>query len=79
MPQHGEVTIGTIGTLLDLDDPAPVLNAYGSAAADWARVVPLTAPVPMNVVLAPIGSDWKVVATVHVPLAQQTAAIARAG
>lgn len=57
--------------LLDLDDPAAVLDAYGSEAATWARVVPISAPVPMNVVLAPLGDAWKVIATVHPTLDQQ--------
>lgn len=70
----GAVTVGgsdEVMYLLDLDDPAPVLDAYGSDAATWARVVPFTAPVAMNVVLAPVGDDWKVIATTHPTLDQQ--------
>jgi hypothetical protein len=59
---------GAARDLLDLNDPASVLDAYGDDAANWARVVPLSSPVPMNVVVAPIGSTWKVIATVHVDL-----------
>jgi hypothetical protein len=56
---------GRAGDILGLADPASVIDAYGNDAARWARVVPLQSPVAMNVIVAPIGAAWKVIATVH--------------
>jgi hypothetical protein len=62
----GDAVLGDTVDLLATNDPAPVLDAYGNDAARWARVVPLTSPVAMNVVVAPLGGTWKVIATTRV-------------
>jgi hypothetical protein len=71
----GDVTVGDTLWLLDLDDPDAVLDAYGSDAAEWARVVEISSPVAMDVVLAPIDTEWKVIATMHRALARGGATI----
>ncbi len=46
-------------TSLDLlDEPEPILAGFGSSAFQWARVVKLTEPIAMNVVMAPLGDEW---------------------
>ena len=65
----GVVRIGVPDTLDAMDDPQPVLDAYGSAAANWARVVNISSPVAMQAVLAPLGEEWVVVALAHAPAA----------
>ncbi len=54
--------IGDIGDLDQLDEPDPILQSFGSASFRWARVASIQAPVAMNVVVAPRGRDWIVVA-----------------
>ena len=59
----GKVEIGqSISGFDDLDDPEPVLDTFGGGAPGWARVVAITAPVPMRVVAAPLGDHWIAVA-----------------
>ncbi|MGH8935485.1 MAG: hypothetical protein ACRDXD_04325 [Acidimicrobiia bacterium] len=46
------------------DDPAaaaPFLAAFGPQFGEWAQVLPLVEPVPMRVVVAPLGDDWIVI------------------
>ena len=52
----------SIGDLDSLDEPQPVIDGFGASAFTWARVVALRTPVPMNVVVAPNGSSWTVIA-----------------
>lgn len=40
---------------------APLLAAFGPEAGEWARVVPVRAPVALKVVVAPIGQQWLVI------------------
>ena len=40
---------------------ADIVAEYDTGALDWARVVTVTAPVQMSIVLAPIGDAWKVI------------------
>ena len=42
-------------------DAAPFLAAFGPEVNDWARVVAVTAPVPLRAVVAPIGQEWLVI------------------
>lgn len=56
----GTVTVGPVAPLDDLDS-APFTTAFGGDALTWARVVPVTSPVELRAVLAPIGDDWIVV------------------
>lgn len=56
----GEVRVGESGPLTEVD-AGPVLAAFGPEAADWARVVPLTGPLELRAVVAPIGQQWLVI------------------
>ncbi len=58
----GTVTISSVSDIYSLDDPQPLLDAYGSGVYQWARVVTLSAPHAMHVVTAPLGERWVVVA-----------------
>ena len=57
----GAVTISSVSDIYSLDDPQPLLDAYGSGVYQWARVVTLSAPHAMHVVTAPLGERWVVV------------------
>jgi hypothetical protein len=57
----GEPVVADVGDIYRLDDPQPLLDAFGSASFDWARVVSLSAPTPMDVIAAPVGDRWLVV------------------
>jgi hypothetical protein len=48
--------------LNDNDASSALLAAFGPDAGIWARVVPMRAPIAANLVLAPIGDAWRVVA-----------------
>ena len=54
--------VASVGDLETLDEPQPVLEGFGGSALLWARVVKISGPVAMNVVVAPKGNDWIVVA-----------------
>lgn len=49
------------GDVYALDDPQPLLNAFGSGVYQWARVATVSAGKPMNVIAAPLGDHWIVV------------------
>jgi hypothetical protein len=57
----GAPSVQTIGELDLLDEPTPILQAFGSGATVWARVAVVDGPVPMAVVVAPLGIEWIVV------------------
>jgi hypothetical protein len=57
----GAPSVQTIGELDLLDEPTPILQAFGSGATVWARVAVVDGPVPMAVVVAPLGTEWIVV------------------
>ncbi len=57
----GTPSVQTIGELDLLDEPTPILQAFGSGATVWARVAVVDGPVPMAVVVAPLGTEWIVV------------------
>lgn len=56
----GAVEVGTPRTLEDVD-AGPFLAAFGDDATTWARVVDVTSPRDLRVVLAPVGDEWLVV------------------
>jgi len=62
----GSVEVGPVGRL----EPGPVsqdiVGQYSTDALTWARVVPLTAPIRLLVILAPIGNEWKVLGLTEV-------------
>lgn len=57
---EGAVEVGAPAPVAEVD-AGPVLAAFGPEAADWARVVPVTAPVELRAVVAPLGQQWLVV------------------
>ena len=57
-------TAGSTSMLRDWPSAAVVTNAFGPAAAQWARVVSLDGPLPIDVVTAPMGDRWLVVGVV---------------
>lgn len=57
----GELALGEPGPLSDGEDTTVLLDAFGPEVFSWARVVPLLAPVPMQVVTAPVGDRWQVI------------------
>jgi hypothetical protein len=69
------IVVGAVGDLDALDDPQPIIEEFGASAMLWGRVVTLGAPIPMQVVLAPFGDEWVVVALAHTPLADSSPAL----
>ena len=65
----GAVTVASVGDIYTLDDPQALLDAYGSGAYQWARVVTLAAPHAMHVIAAPLDDRWVVVGLAAVPSA----------
>ena len=62
-------TVSDVGDLDTLDEPQPIIDGFGGSALRWARVVTLKEPIAMNVVLAPNGPDWTVIAIARPSLA----------
>lgn len=65
----GAATVGPVGDLDTMDEPEPVLDAFGGSAMQWARVVKVTSPVALTAVVAPRGTDWIVVAVARPSIA----------
>jgi hypothetical protein len=59
----GQLRLGRPDTLDALDDAGAYLDDFGETAADWAQVVPVEGPVPLDVVAAPLGNHWVVIGT----------------
>ncbi len=57
----GEVSVGDVASLEELDDPGLFIDAFGGDVMRWGRVVTLRAPIDMRVVVAPVGDRWVVV------------------
>ncbi len=57
----GPVLTGAVGRLDPAAGVEPFLAAFGPEVLSWARVVPVTDPAPLAVVLAPVGEQWLVV------------------
>lgn len=58
---EGEAALGPAGVLPDGPSTTPLLDAYGPEVFTWARVVPLTAPVAADIVVAPVDDTWQVI------------------
>jgi hypothetical protein len=56
---EGDVVIGQPLQLDELD-AEPFRNLFGADVTTWARVVPVSDPVPMRAVVAPVGNQWLV-------------------
>lgn len=65
--QDGTITPTAIGDIYTLADPQPLLDAYGSGAYDWARVVTLAEPHAMHVIAAPLEDHWVVIGVAPIP------------
>jgi len=57
----GSYRASVAAPLASLTNPAAIIDSYGPDAGTWARVVRLDGPVPLRVVLAPVGARWLVV------------------
>jgi hypothetical protein len=57
---RGPIVAGPPERLTDVS--GPVIAALGPESVEWARVVPLSGPVDLHVVAAPLGDDWVIVA-----------------
>ena len=62
---RGPVEVGTAAPLGPDAGVEPFLAAFGPEVLSWARVVPVTSPVPLTVVLAPVADSWLVVGTLE--------------
>lgn len=58
---EGEAALGPAGVLPDGPSTTPLLDAYGPEVFTWARVVPVTAPVAADIVVAPVDDTWQVI------------------
>lgn len=63
---RGEVRLGQVSKLFDTDDTRSLVSAYGPDVFAWARTVQVDSPEPMQIVLAPVGADWKVMGVIRV-------------
>jgi hypothetical protein len=54
------VVTGAVGPLEAGPGSSDIVAQYTTDALAWSRVVRVTAPVTLGVILAPIGTDWKV-------------------
>jgi hypothetical protein len=60
-PQDEPVAIGEIGRLSDSARTTSLLSDFGPEVYGWARTARVDAATPFQVVLAPLGEDWRVV------------------
>jgi hypothetical protein len=61
----GSIRIGGVAPLESDAGVEPFLAAFGPEVLSWARVVPVTSPVPIAVVLAPVADRWLVIGTLE--------------
>lgn len=59
------VSVGQPVPLDRVSGAEPVLGAFGPEASIWARVVPLSGPIDLDVITAPLGEEWVVVGVVQ--------------
>lgn len=57
----GDVVVGAVTTLPETGGSSDLLAAFGTDVVGWARVVPITSPVELDVVLAPVDDAWGVI------------------
>ena len=62
---RGRVAVGALAPLEPDAGVEPFLAAFGPEVLSWARVVPVTSPVPLAVVLAPVADSWIVIGTLE--------------
>ena len=56
----GPISVGELTRLPPGPVSKDVVAQYGTRALSWARAIPVTAPVQLTIIVAPIGSQWKV-------------------
>lgn len=56
----GSFEVGEVARLDQVDAP-PLQNSFGADLIGWARVVPISGPVPVRLVLAPVDDAWVVI------------------
>jgi hypothetical protein len=61
----GEIRASTAEDLVEGADASPFVAAYGPDVFDWARVVPLSGPVPLGAVLGPVDDRWTVIGVIR--------------
>lgn len=59
--RSGSVQLGPAGRFTDPTEATPIVAAFGPESLDWARVVSVTAPAPMRIVVAPLDDRWVIV------------------
>lgn len=64
---QGEVALGEVGALRDGVTSTTFLEAFGPEVFTWARAVPVTSPIEMTVVTAPIDDRWQVIGVLPGP------------
>lgn len=57
----GAAEVGEVSSLTTTTPATALVSAYGPEVTEWARVVPVHAPVPQQLVLAPLGARWRVI------------------
>jgi hypothetical protein len=57
----GPVTVGAAAALSDDSGSAELTAAFGPDVSSWARVVPVTEPARLDVIVAPVGERWLVI------------------
>ncbi len=57
----GPVVLGVAERLSEGPESTDIVAQYTADALGWARVVPVTSPLSLKVILAPIGDEWKVI------------------
>jgi hypothetical protein len=61
---RGDVRVGAVHELDDTQQAESFIAAFGGDVFSWARVVPVSAPAALDVVLAPIGDQWSVIGAI---------------
>ena len=59
--KDGAEVAGDVADLDALNEPESIIAGFGGSALSWARVVPLSGPVPMQVVAAPVAGGWTII------------------
>lgn len=59
---RGAIEVSGPGSISDLTSPAVILNAFGSEAEEFSYVFSVNTPAPADVVVAPLGDQWVIVA-----------------
>lgn len=68
----GTVSVGEVAPFTEGFDTNSFLAAYGEPVLEWARVVPVTGPVPLKAVVAPVGRDWLVIGVLDEGVARRS-------